>query len=420
MKKSILGAVTLVLALLGFAVMQPAHANPLVDPTTRGSLTIVKHTGDPLTQFGDPSNPLADPNREPIPEVVFGIQKIENINLGSNEGWREAQALIIDDLYTGGARAGDLGPVIEATTDEDGRAVFTDLEIGAYYVTEQPSDADRRGVTDARPFIVTIPQTSDNGTSWNYDVVVQAKDQLLKVTHQAGKTCFAAGEPIDYGVSATVPPLNLEGEITRYELYVPLPDDFSAPSENTVVVTRTGDPEDDDPNNRVELDADDFEVSFPDGVARLVLKESGLEKVAQMRDGNPAAHVTWLFETTPSAQETIVTKAYLLVEGYPEFDPNERYGVASNEVTLRSCPAPDDVPIPVPVPTPGFDPELFPGTSVVPQPAPTTAVETTAPGTKGLFNNLASTGANVIWVVVIGLVMILLGVLLRRNNKGSA
>lgn len=416
--KPLVGALTLVLALLGFVTLQPANANPLVDPSIRGTLTIVKHSGDPLTQFGDPSNPIADTNREPIPGVEFTIQKISNLDLSTNEGWIRAQDLVIEDFYAGGSKEGDLGGKRSAVTGEDGRAVFTDLEIGAYYVTETASSAQRKGVLNARPFVVTIPQTTENGSSWNYDVVVQAKNQLLKVTHQAGKTCFKSGETIDYGVSATVPPLDNDGNLPRYELYVPLNGSFTSPVNNKVIVTRTGEPTDIESDDAVVLSEDDFEVTFPENVARLVLKESGLQKVAQMRESNPAAHVTWLFDTSTNQTEKVTTTAYLLVDGYPEFDPNERYGVESNEVTLNSCTEPDDVPIPVPVPKPDYNPDLFPGTSVVPVPVPIPS-ETPTPAPKGILDNLASTGANVLWVFAAGLILVVFGVILRRKNNSE-
>lgn len=416
---SLVSALALVLALLSFGFFQPLQASPLIDPASRGTLTIIQHTGDPLTQFGDPSNPIADGNREPIPGVVFAIQKIESIDLRTNEGWLQAQSLNIEDFYAGGPRTHELGSSRESTTDEHGRAVFTDLELGAYYVTELPSAVQQRGNIAARPFVVTIPQTTQDGTAWNYDVVVNAKNQLLKVTLQAGKTCFRPGDPIDFGVSATVPPVDATGGLSRYELYVPFNETFTQPVNNRVIITRTGEPTDLNSPDAIELAHDDFEVTFNDNVAHLVLKESGLQKLANVRDGNPAAQVTWLFESSTNQEDPFTTKAYLLVDGYPEFDSSQRYGVVSNEVTLHTCDEPIDVEIPVPVPAPGYDEVLFPGTSVPAQPAPSTENVAASKPSKGFVDRLAFTGADVLWLLGVGIVLILVGVALRRKNTSQ-
>lgn len=426
------GTITLVLVLLSSLLALPAHAS-LVAPDARGSLSIIKHAGDPLTQFGDPSNPNADTNRDPIAGIEFTIQKIGGIDLSTNGGWQELQRIDISDFYTGGSRADDLKQRQSATTGTDGVARFLGLELGAYYVTETTASAQRKGTTVARPFVVTVPSTNAERTQWDYDVKIHAKNQLLEVAHATGNSCVAADSPIVYGVSATVPAPDAEIGIERIELYVPLPAEVVDVADSKVVLTRSGVAVGDLdalPDGAVQLDDADFNTQLvtnsPKNV-HLELTASGLEQLVAIREGNPDARITWQFQVTPTASMDFTSTAYLLSAGYPPFEAGQTYGVASNEVKLRVCEpdAKSDItPVPVPVPPPDLPDELFPGVpekGALPEPPASQTPqqsETPSSGAKQFLEDLASTGANVLWLVCIGLGAIVFGVLLqiRRNN----
>ncbi|MDO4929041.1 MAG: SpaH/EbpB family LPXTG-anchored major pilin [Corynebacterium sp.] len=423
-------AITVILVLLSSLLAMPAHASN-IDPDARGSLSITKHAGDPLTQFGDPSNPNADTNRDPISGIEFTIQRIGGIDLSTNPGWQELQHIDISDFYAGGSRAHNLEQGQSATTDTDGVAHFPNLELGAYYVTETTASAQRQGTTVARPFVVTVPATNAERTQWDYDVKVQAKNQLLEVTQATGTSCLAEDSPIIYGVSATVPAPDAEIGIERIELYIPLPAEVADLADSKVALTSSGAAAGDFDSltdGAVRLDDADFNTQLVTNSpknAHLELTTRGLEKLAAIRDGNPDARITWQFQVTPTATIDIITTAYLLPAGYPEFEAGQTYGVASNEVKLHVCQpeiTPESTPVPVPVPTPDLPKDLFPGLPAESIEAQISASktsqqsETPSSGVKKFIEDLASTGANVQWIVIAGLAAIALGVLMQRRR----
>lgn len=432
-----------VLSILGLSLigLQSVQAAPLVDPNARGSLQVTKHAGDPLTQYGDPSNPLANTNREPMPNIEFRAQRITSIDLTSNAGWEELRRANLIDFSASGERAAELADASVARTDTSGVATFGDLPVGAYYVTENPDSAQALGATVARPFIVTVPTTGTDGTAWNYNVAVNAKNQLLQVTQTSGTTCVGEDQEVRYGISATVPaPVN--GTLERYELYLPLNEQITSAGESQVFIT-DGASTNNSPimlvaNAAEKLDAADFTTSFQDNVLHLALTPSGLEKLAKVRQGNPETRITWQPNVTSGATRAVETTAYLLPYGYPEFQANQTYGVASNKVRVPGCEEGEEVwdkIIPIPIPDPDLDSGTTPGSGTSDSADPTGTRGTTGPGktsTPGtggdgeavlaktplerFHDALASTGANVWWVVFIGLAAIWLGLFMLRRR----
>lgn len=65
--------VAFAVVLLGAAGMNAATANPssLFDASRTGTLIVHKSSGDPFTQYGDPTNPNADLSRAPIEGIDF-------------------------------------------------------------------------------------------------------------------------------------------------------------------------------------------------------------------------------------------------------------------------------------------------------------------------------------------------------------
>lgn len=202
------------LALSGGAA--PAYAAPVVDGAQDGSLTIHKFEKND-TASGLPNNGTAVnvTGHDPLAGVEFTIQQVQGIDLTTNQGWLDA-----DDLSTAFAAASPryadqgtaaitsqgrtLAPAVTATTDSNGGAFFTGMDLGLYLVTETSYPA---GVTPSAPFLVTVPLTDPDSTNqWLYDVHVYPKNSLST----ADKTVSDAqdiklGDEIDFTITADIP-----------------------------------------------------------------------------------------------------------------------------------------------------------------------------------------------------------------------
>lgn len=203
-------------AALGFAA--PASAAPIItDPDATGTLIVHKRLNPVGTLT--PGNGLPNPSAPgtPLNGIEFNVQKIENIDLLTQAGW-EATNAAIAALPTAPA---PLGAVVSETTannpEGNGTAVFEDLEIGAYYVTEVLTPAQiSSGITPAAPFIVTVPITDPtNLDNWLYVNHVYPKNLQTtpeKTVNDGPGTTYEIGDEIEYTVAAPVP----TQDTTRY------------------------------------------------------------------------------------------------------------------------------------------------------------------------------------------------------------
>ncbi|MBV7282597.1 SpaH/EbpB family LPXTG-anchored major pilin [Corynebacterium sp. TAE3-ERU30] len=422
----IIGALLLVVVCAPQAWAADTPRPSSVDPYARGELTVHKALGDPLTQFGDPTNPDADLSREPIQGLKFQIQRIEGIDLTTNDGWYELEDSFIVDYFEGGREVDNLGQAYIEETDDNGVAHFKELPIGAYLVQELPSAAQKDSLSLVSPFIVTIPTTNpDNRSEWTYSVEVNAKDQRIMANKDVSATCIEAGDTITYGISSTTPAPDHNGVIHRFEIADPISPELEFIKLKSKVSIQQPGPD----GKNITLHADeDFSVVLTGGVAVLKLQDRGLEKLAKLRSGNPETTVSWTFEATGPAEATgqkIHNRGYVLVEGYPQFDPLTTPGVQTNRVTTQvgSCtPTTSDVETPV------TDPQM-PGDTD----EPTTSTQTGEPGTdspgssgggsssgsSGSSGPLASTGASVIGLVIAGALLVAIGTWLSTRRGRS-
>lgn len=338
-------------------------------------------------------------------------------------------------MVADGPRNGDLDKPQTATTDAEGKAYFSDLDLGLYLVTEESGPAQSLGFNVINPFFVTVPATAADGKSWDYDVTVRAKDQRIAARKAAAKRCIATGDSVQMGVTSTLSAPDEKDHIGSFQVADPLALEleYVAGSEEVFL---TGADTQSEPN---QLDAADFDLRVEANVATLNLRESGLNKMAKLRKGNPSATLSWRFHV--KAVETpesgyVKNKAFVLPTGYPDFDKETTPGIPTNEVRINigncggntSVP-PSDVPlipnttvpnepgnpgvpgstpeeptVPVPVPGPGIPghPETF-------EPAPP------APPAKRP-SSLAVTGANVVYLAIIGCGLLVAGVWLYRRG----
>lgn len=424
--RHLLVILSLLLSMVGVATANAQEAST-IDASRTGTLIVHKYSGDPLTQYGDPTNPNANPNREPVSGIDFTIQPITDVDLTTNDGWQKLAATKVTDYYAGGSREKTLGAARTATTDANGDATFSDIPLGAYLVTEVASSAGRRNLTVAAPFVVTVPMTNpDNRSEWMYTVEVQAKDQELSVTKAADRTCVELGDTVTFGISATLPAPDRNGAINRIEIADPLAPELSYVDDSSTVVI-----------NDTTLKTEDYTISVDGNVVTLKLTDSGLATAAALRTGKPDTALTWSFKAKVADKDIpagtkIDNRAYFLPEGYPEFNTEDTPGVPSNRVRIRvgNCVA-AVTPIPTPVPDPNLPPE--PTTPGSHEPTSPDGTDTTAPpaspgngsddssgGSGGFLGGLASTGADVLWALGIGSVLILVGagmVIARRRQN---
>ena len=431
-------AAVVALAFAYLAAVPGASAEPtpaLIDSSARGSITVVKSAGDPFAHFGDPTRNGVPQPVPPIEGLEFQAQKVDGIDLTTNEGWEAASKLDLTDFIADGPRNGDLDKPQTATTNAEGKAHFSNLDLGLYLVTEKSGPAQSLGFNVINPFFVTVPSTATDSKSWDYDVTVHAKDQRIAARKAAAKRCIETGESVQMGITSTLPAPAEKDHIGSFQIADPLAPELEYVTDSEEVFLTRADIQS-EPN---QLDAADFDVRVEDNVATLNLHESGLNKMAKLRRGNPSATLTWRFHVkagdTPESG-IVKNKAFVLPTGYPDFDKETTPGIPTNEVRINigNCGGetyvpPSDVPsvpdttvpnepgkpggpdstpeeptVPVPVPGPGIPghPETF-------EPAPPAP-----PAEKP--SSLAVTGANVVYLAIIGFGLLVAGGWLYRRG----
>ncbi|MCC3265626.1 SpaH/EbpB family LPXTG-anchored major pilin [Arthrobacter gengyunqii] len=199
-------------ALLG--VSAPAHASPVVDATQQGSLTVHKfHKPDAAT--GLPNNGTAVTSGldglTPLAGVEFTVEQVNPVDLSTNAGWQAAEDIskVFDPANPAGSipdASYALGTAKTAVTDSTGSALFDNLDLGLYLVTETSYPA---GVTPAAPFLVTVPLTDPNPNQrdgWLYDVHVYPKNSVSTLSKTVTDNADAkVGDEIDFTITGDIP-----------------------------------------------------------------------------------------------------------------------------------------------------------------------------------------------------------------------
>lgn len=192
-----------------------------VDMDASVTLNIEKYVGLPTDE-----DPITLPGLE---GAQFQIQKIEGIDLTTNEGWNSIQGLDPNNITH------TLTDIATLTTDGDGKASISTGEnsnftVGVYLVTETAPE----GYQGADPFIVTLPFTEEG--VWSYEQTVKPKNQqdemAVKEVLDEGATL---GSEISYTVTAPIPAGNLTSLVLKDELPGELT--MNAAQQGAVVVT---------------------------------------------------------------------------------------------------------------------------------------------------------------------------------------
>lgn len=172
-----------------------ATSDAIFDSTiTTGSLTITKKKEADNTAVGD---------KETIAGVEYSLYKIADIEQKNDNGtvqlYYEIDTTVINS-NTDIPSAGDIGDdmtlmnteaetiyaalidstktTAKNTTNENGVVEFTGLPLGVYLVYESGRPA---GAAVGQSFIVTIPMTQDNGTTWSYNLEATPKNTITEI-----------------------------------------------------------------------------------------------------------------------------------------------------------------------------------------------------------------------------------------------
>jgi len=203
------------------ATASAAPSSPAtIDPDRTGTLTVTAQ-----------GRVAANAQAVLIEGVTFTVERVttvdgEAVDLATADGWQVIEGIEAADV------AGDSAtrvPVRSVTTGADGRAVFGDLALGLYYVTETGHRPDVAARTV--PFLVTIPYPDEDvAGGWLYEVDVVPKSSVVT----ADKTVSSAnaltlGDRVTWTLTGSVPQAATAGQpLSRYvvtDTLDPLPSD---------------------------------------------------------------------------------------------------------------------------------------------------------------------------------------------------
>lgn len=240
-KRSFLGRIAAIVgsvALVGMAMVAPAHAAPGNIDQTTGSLTLYKHVQDPNSTKRQPSG-------DPLKGVEFTAYRVTTV-----QGSDPAQPIDLSDKATSDAigsndYAWDPGTktvsipkangttyatteVSTQTTDQDGKAAWDELPLGLYMVVEGNDTADPSNniVEKAAPFLVAIPYVGDtaknadgsNANTWIYDVVIYPKNSTGTITKAITNPGDTLGKGIEFSLTVPIPYLPDQGSFRSFSI----------------------------------------------------------------------------------------------------------------------------------------------------------------------------------------------------------
>ncbi|WP_099332692.1 SpaH/EbpB family LPXTG-anchored major pilin [Actinomyces minihominis] len=215
-KHSIAGLLTASALLAASATTASAAPPNLIPDDAMGSITIYKFVQPPSYLPDNQGMAVTSGSTSgltPLSGATFRIQQVSGINLKSNPGWQEAQALVdsFDPLDPGTiTQSGHtLTGAKTLITDVQGIAKFSSLPVGLYLVEETaaPEVAPNAAVTKSLPFLITVPLTDPSDrSSWVYDVHAYPKNVISEVEKSVTDApIYALGQEITYSIDSTIP-----------------------------------------------------------------------------------------------------------------------------------------------------------------------------------------------------------------------
>lgn len=217
----------------GFAAevqAEEAAAAPEIDMDQPGTLTILKYdydknnngeglvavpgAGYTVYKVMSLTKPEGTGKYTYTPEAPFAevlkTNKVTPDELGEYSA-QQIEALaaeLAEAAKTANAAAG------EQTTGDDGKAEFTDLDLGYYLVVE--TTVPEGYIVTGNPFLVALPQTKEDGTGWEYAVTARPKNQKVSIdkeidTAEKNETglsqdgTVAVGDFVPYKITTKIP-----------------------------------------------------------------------------------------------------------------------------------------------------------------------------------------------------------------------
>ena len=160
-----------------------------IDFSKTGSITLFKKKGAESGTAATGKKMEGVPG-EPLKGVTYKITKLNyDLQNGDWSKFPKSAAGVNEENKT--------STVKEATTGDDGKAAFGDLELGIYLVEETNAPA---GIVTGAPFIVSVPMVNEASDAWNYDVVAYPKNTETKTE----KTVKDADKHIQDGYTYTI------------------------------------------------------------------------------------------------------------------------------------------------------------------------------------------------------------------------
>ena len=207
LKKVLAGMLSAAMVMSTMAVTAFAAGSDTILKDT-GSLTINKYegntTGKPLEgveftmyKIADitqtVSNGAVDTKATPVEEIADKLTAEELTSIANGSTSSEEWAALLQQISLE-----DLTEHTNGTTGSNGQVVFSNVPIGIYAVAE--TDAPSQVISKSANFIVSIPMTTDDGDSWNYDVVANPKN----ATAYGGISLLKQGKTGNRNASALV------------------------------------------------------------------------------------------------------------------------------------------------------------------------------------------------------------------------
>lgn len=437
------------------------------------SLTIHKFDGDPSSeQMG-----AGAPEPQPLGGITFQINQLEGLDTNDQA---ELNTLVQSDprVLTEQSKY-PLGEAKTQVTAANGKTTFTGLPRGVYLVREQPSRVGNTRYSVATPFLVAVPDAAGNRDVMvrAKNQPIMATKNILGGGPGTPEADQIAGEQqrgvVRYRLETTMPAPDVRGKL--YQLIVADPLDkhleFNAVTNGLIA----------NGEKTIELrEGEDFRVQlegapqgggfdYADKTLKITLTEKGLAKAAEMRDGHPEARAVFDIQATVKSDTPAGTKISNTALSFPDgYDywlvlairPPE-WNVESNAVDFivgpaHSVPSDPDGQLPIkpgewpdwifaplfPLPpgatnhpVPGHRPRCpncVPGAPGKPgagtRPAGSqgqlggngaSGAGQSRPGLPGILDRLPMTGANVVGLLVAGVVLVLVGffVVARRRRR---
>ena len=185
MKKILTGLLTLAMTLsmmtmTAFAA-EPSEKMPTIKTGETGTVTIHKYTkgtAEGTTGTGKVETSLPT-GAEPLKGAGFTLYKV--VNEAGMEAYYNANPTSLPAVDTYVNSDGTIkseyasGATAQVITDNNGTATFSNLELGFYVVIE--TTVPDAVTTPMKPFLLSVPMTTTDGSDWLYDIHVYPKNE---------------------------------------------------------------------------------------------------------------------------------------------------------------------------------------------------------------------------------------------------